>query len=373
MNKLEKNMLHAILDKNQESTLSHFEAWANSIHFDEIEGGSYRLVPLLYKKVSNLQADFPLKSRMKGVYRYFLFDNQMLMHKSMDVLEALQEAKIDYMLLKGAALIASYYESPALRPMNDLDILIKREDAHRTFELLNAMGWENPFGRIFQQSFQTTYSYALRKPNQIELDLHWNVIYQVAWEGSEQAYWQEGESAQFANHTVSILKPEMQLLHNLAHGLRYNALSAIRWIPDVMLIIEKRKDDFDWNHLLALAQERRLVYTLRYGMVLLAEEFGAEIPESFMTDLKAIPISKAEKKLHQVMNERSRFSMFKAHWQIYMISSANKPYWKRMMGLPYYLKSLIACETYREAFTFIMRKLVKHAKKPAKKISEPET
>ena len=250
-------------------------------------------------------------------------------------------AQIDFMLLKGAALIAAYYESPALRPMNDIDILVKRADAERAFQLLQSLGWHTDRNRDFQRAFHTLHSISLTQADQVDFDLHWNVIYQVAWEGSEQAYWEETETALLGDHSVSILKPEMQVLHNIAHGLRFNTLSAIRWIPDVMLILEKRKDQLDWNHLLNLAKERRLVYSLRYGLTLLADEFKAEIPQSFLENLQAMPVSKAERKLHAAMNQPSRFTMFKAHWQIYMLHREKDPYWKRLIGLPHYIKGLL--------------------------------
>jgi len=372
MNKGEKELLHAILDKDPRAAMSHFEAWSSSIRFDEIEGGSYRLIPALYKKISQLKASFPHQERMKGIYRYFLFQTRLQMHQSRKVLDAFDHAQIDFMLLKGAALIAAYYESPALRPMNDIDILVKRADAERAFQLLQSLGWHTDRNRDFQRAFHTLHSISLTQANQVDFDLHWNVIYQVAWEGSEQAYWEETETALLGDHSVSILKPEMQVLHNIAHGLRFNTLSAIRWIPDVMLILEKRKDQLDWNHLLNLAKERRLVYSLRYGLTLLADEFKAEIPQSFLENLQAMPVSKAERKLHAAMNQPSRFTMFKAHWQIYMLHREKDPYWKRLIGLPHYIKGLLACETYREALAFILKKAWKHATEPIHKVHEPD-
>ena len=118
-------MLHAILDKEPQNTMECFETWSASICFDEIEAGSFRLIPALYKKMSSLNDDFPNKSRMQGIYRYFLYKNSLLMHKSLEVLDIFDEARIDYILLKGAALVSAYYEEPALRPMNDIDILVE--------------------------------------------------------------------------------------------------------------------------------------------------------------------------------------------------------------------------------------------------------
>lgn len=359
-------MLHAILDKDESTAMSHFEAWSDSICLDEIEGGSYRLIPALYRRISSLNPNFTHKNRMKGIYRYFLYKNRMLMHNSMEVLDALEEAKISYVLLKGAALIAAYYDSPALRPMNDVDILVKGEDAEKAFDLLNTLGWTNKKGRNFNQTFHSSHSIALKKAGNVDIDLHWNVIYQVAWKGSAKTYWEETEEVPYGTRTVSILKPEIQILHNMAHGLRYNPMSAIRWIPDVMQIIETKKDAINWDHVLNFATERRLAYTLRHGINLLADEFNAEIPATFMENLQTLPVSKSEKKLYESMSRSSRFDLFKVHWQIYMLTRENEPFIKRILGLPAYLKGLIGCDTYGELLRFLAKKAWQRIRKPSR-------
>lgn len=57
-----------------------------------------------------------------------------------DALDALGEAGIRAVLLKGAAL-AFFYESPALRPMCDVDILVAGADWQRAGEALRVSGW----------------------------------------------------------------------------------------------------------------------------------------------------------------------------------------------------------------------------------------
>lgn len=355
MNDQEKHLLHAILDEDESTAMTSFTAWSDSVCFENIEGGTYRLIPSLYKRIASLQTNFTHKDRMKGIYRYFLYKNRMQIHKSMEVLDALDTAGIDFLLLKGAALIAVYYDSPALRPMNDIDILVKTEDAKSTYELLSRLGWAKDIDRDFQQTFHSTHSINLKRKDHVDIDLHWNVIYQVAWQGSENAYWNETEKVVYGNHTARVLRPEMQILHNMAHGLRYNPMSAIRWIPDVMQIIKIRADEIDWNHFLDLATERRLVYTVRHGMDILSA-FNPEIPTFFMESLQAIPVSRYEKRLHESMSQTSRFALFKVQWRIYLLIREDDPMIKRIAGLPKYLKSLIGCNTYGEVTSFLLKK-----------------
>lgn len=55
-----------------------------------------------------------------------------------EVIQLLAEAGIQPLILKGAALAYTLYPDPALRPMRDIDLLFRKEDAHQAQRLLIA-------------------------------------------------------------------------------------------------------------------------------------------------------------------------------------------------------------------------------------------
>jgi hypothetical protein len=59
-----------------------------------------------------------------------------------DVARMLQGAGVQYLVLKGAALAHIVYAAPALRPMRDLDLLVRPEDASRAADALSQAGFE---------------------------------------------------------------------------------------------------------------------------------------------------------------------------------------------------------------------------------------
>ena len=59
-----------------------------------------------------------------------------------EVLDAFQRASIDTIVLKGAALAWTIYPSPALRPMNDVDLLVPPAAARSAQLLLRQIGFE---------------------------------------------------------------------------------------------------------------------------------------------------------------------------------------------------------------------------------------
>lgn len=363
MNNQERHLLHAILDKSSEATLSHFESWSSSINFEEIEGGSYRLIPALYKKISLLKPDFAHKNRMKGIYRYFLYKNNSIIHNGLTLLGSFNENNIDCILLKGAALIAAYYGEPALRPMNDLDILVRREDAQKAFSLMEELGWHSKHNKKFLTQFKRTNGIAMSNGNGFETDLHWDVVAQSWWKNSEKSYWENYETVEYKGRMLRVLNPEMQIVHNTAHGLKWNKMSSIRWIPDVALVIEKRRNRIDWDYLLDIIIEKKLVFTMKQGLNFLADEFGTDIPGSFLNKLNAIPDTAIEKKLYYHLNHPSRLVLFKTGWYIYSKGKDNASLLSRIAGLPAYLKGILNLDSYGQVFSYLAKKATVDFKK----------
>ena len=57
------------------------------------------------------------------------------------LLRACGDARLDLLVLKGAALAETVYPRPSLRRFGDLDVLVRRADAARARTLLEALGY----------------------------------------------------------------------------------------------------------------------------------------------------------------------------------------------------------------------------------------
>ena len=81
----------------------------------------------------------PLMGKLKGVYRHTWYGNQLRLRDAAVVLGELHRRGIEPMLLKGAALTLLHYRDFGLRPMEDVDVLVRthqwqggRRRAHRS-------------------------------------------------------------------------------------------------------------------------------------------------------------------------------------------------------------------------------------------------
>ena len=83
--------------------------------------------------------EFPPKSAAD--YTQLAKTTLQLAHVS-ELLELFQQAGLPLILLKGISLLERVYPAAEQRPMQDIDVLVRRTDFERVAALLQAQGYE---------------------------------------------------------------------------------------------------------------------------------------------------------------------------------------------------------------------------------------
>jgi hypothetical protein len=133
--------------------------------------------------------------------------SRRMLNNGVELLQALERAGIAAIPLKGAVMAPLYYPDPLLRPMADLDILIRRPDLERSLAILVELGY-----RYYSRSAEDeVYLRGQRQANIWAADnvhpveLHYTLREEYAgmgydlagqmWAGSSRGpYWQESEA-----------------------------------------------------------------------------------------------------------------------------------------------------------------------------------
>jgi hypothetical protein len=107
---------------------------------------SHGLAPLLYVHAQAAEVQLPpaVKRKLQGLYLRHRHANQVRTGVLRDILSAYAAAGIPALVLKGAALCRTVYPEPGLRPMSDLDILVREGDLWRAQSLLTGLGFDAP-------------------------------------------------------------------------------------------------------------------------------------------------------------------------------------------------------------------------------------
>jgi putative nucleotidyltransferase-like protein len=292
-------LLRAALSQG-EPAVEAWSEWRRSVNLDVIDYGSHRMVPQLYRNLQRLGVKDPLMDRLKGVYRYYLYKNEILLHRVSNLLAAFEEAGITTMALKGAALIQLYYRESGVRPMLDADVLVHAHQAEQAMELLNKLRWKPVRHRQPQLRIPIIHSTPFEDEGGRQVDLHWHLFWECFNASDNDDYWKQAVPIQIGGAKTLALGPTDQLLHTCWHGARWNEVPPIRWVADAMAILSGSAGEIQWASLAKKAKKHRIVLPVRDSLEYLKQKFDAPVPDSVLKSLSAVRISRIERESYEV-------------------------------------------------------------------------
>ena len=159
------------------------------------------------------------------------------------VLGAFAGARIDTLLLKGAALAHSHYPEPALRTRCDADVLIRPEDHDAATQLLLQLGYRRPnavSGTLV--SYEECHSKREGTVDHV-IDLHWQISNRQVFARAltfDEAYARAVPVPQLGAAARALCAPHALLLacmHRAAHlGSEGPAGNRLVWLYDIHLL-----------------------------------------------------------------------------------------------------------------------------------------
>ncbi len=351
-------LLKAALLKGNES-ITAWKSWAASVNFDQLDYGSQRLLPLLYKNLTDQNVDHPALNIYKGFYRMTWYKNSLIRHRINGVLRLLDAHNIPVLLLKGAALVPLYYKDWALRPMNDFDLYVSKKDAFKAFNLLCQSGWKPVESMIDELDLLNRHSGTLIDNSGIEFDLHWQIMHQSG-QDDDINFIKNTEKMDFGDTRVSVLSPTDQLFHVLIHGARWNETAPLRWVPDSMMILKAAGPLIDWKRLVKQGRAMYLTVPLIKTLLYLHEVFAAPIPETVIYKLKHFKPSFTER-LEFLTNSRPRSLLRDTSylWFAHVRSSGAQSKVALVLDIPSFLRRFWRVPSENNLAVFLIRRLAK--------------
>jgi Uncharacterised nucleotidyltransferase len=266
--------------------------------------------PLLHHMLAGKPGAEALHPRLRGYLakQHHLSGERvaLLLGELAELLRACRTAGIEVLPLKGALLAARYYAEPGLRPMSDLDLLVRPEDERRLVELLALLGYQ-PIVRSWKhltlarpEGRGPVVSWEGEHPaNPRSLDLHiqleeqfWGLRYSLT-----EAAWAWCEPGVLLGVATRLMRPAA-LLHHLAVHASSDAIARrvrLLHLHDIALVA-REVDDQGWQQILAWASEQReqrliypaLAFTSRYYPVVPAaalRELRGGVPPALLRHL----------------------------------------------------------------------------------------
>ena len=215
---------------------------------------THALGPLLYHHLKHAGITPPqtVSTQLKLVYLRHRRAYQLRQTILRDILDAFMQAGIKVIVLKGGALCHLIYPDPALRPMRDLDLLVKPEDALKAQQLLKQLGFTAPEpipGKRWL-SHQLPEAQIRKEGLTITIEIHYDVFTKVhpismPWQAIKRPLL----AFPCADGTAFTLGYEDMLRHLCHHLITLGEPVRLIAVADIIGFAEKFADEIDWQWL----------------------------------------------------------------------------------------------------------------------------
>jgi hypothetical protein len=224
---------------------------------------------------------------------YYLnsFRNTVIAERTKEAVDALQQHGIQPLLLKGLYLAENVYGNIALRPMYDVDILIRNKDLPSANGVLKACGYIEPplYSDLHAGSFHASSSlnslvYTLPGEIAHHIHLHWHIINSTWPLGNlEKAIdmdgiWEKAVPASVADGTALALCPEHLAIY-LSHHAHHHHFYKLILLTDILETLEHYKDRIDWTAVRDTACLFGLPYIVYEALFFTSRMLGYDIPQ----------------------------------------------------------------------------------------------
>ncbi|WP_299194670.1 nucleotidyltransferase family protein [uncultured Erythrobacter sp.] len=218
------------------------------------------------------------------------------------LVDALAQADIEAVLMKGTALAYSVYEEPAARRRGDSDLLVRPSDLERVREVFEECGWHRD-AQTHGVNYQEGWLYVSAAHFEHSVDLH--------WEPSDRAVLQKVlKPDDFFDHKRPLPRlaqkawradPALTLIHETinqkwheAHGYwteHGNIRGARRliWSLDFDLLAGVM-EEADWRRLYALCQERGIGPLVAGALRAASSDLGTNLSEAHVVQLERLEL-----------------------------------------------------------------------------------
>lgn len=225
--------------------------------------GAHGVAPLLYWRLqqAGMLEGLPQSANRDLAAAYFrsTANHQVLLGELERLLPALHQAGVWALPLKGALLAAALYPQPALRPMSDLDLLLRPSDLQPALAVCSRLGYRLE---------KITYHAVLQSPGETAaLELHWTL---PGGQPLSPDWWQLACGPYPAGAA---------LLYAAAHlAVQHPGSPRLIWLYDLHLLLTQWGDQIDWPALLPLAERLGWQEALSQALRQAVEAFGSPLP-----------------------------------------------------------------------------------------------
>ena len=266
------------LDWDRLATVSYAHGIAPLIYHSLVESDAIGVVPAA------------VAQKLRNSYYANAARNSLLYDDLKKLLLALRQEEIDVIVLKGAALAETVYSHRALRPMSDIDLLVRKGQLSKVESKLLDIGYLfDGHGKAKEFYLEHRYHWVFAKRSDISIEIHWHIKrperpFSIDIDG----FWERAQWTKIAGVGALVLSPEDLMLHLCQHFWKHNLAGGIRPLCDIAENTSYYGDGIDWTKIANISSEWGMNAGSYLVLSLARELLDAPIPKGFLSDIKPV-------------------------------------------------------------------------------------
>lgn len=259
------------------------------------QASRHGVAPLLYRHLRSSGPDGGVDGvpdrvvgSLRDEYLRCATRNTLIYHRLTEVFDALRDAGIPVIALKGAHLAELVYGNVALRSLGDVDLLVRKSDLAGAAGTLEGIGYRPSQPFWIEATCATSHQLPpFIKAGGPMIEVHWTIEhpggpFRIDLDG----LWQRAQPADINGSSVLVLSPEDLMLHLCLHACFHHRLTiGPRALCDVAAVIRRDQGGLDWEQVAVRAREWGATKPVYLTLRLAREWVGAAVPPHVLDDL----------------------------------------------------------------------------------------
>jgi len=229
----------------------------------------------------------PSRRRLTEVARGVWAANAVLARHWGEATAALRGAGVDTLTLKGMALANVVYAEPGLRPMADVDLLVRPDDRATALATLRELGYRTPGEAADLLGESRSFAELVRDGARI--DLHWHAARYLRFEGivevDHAGLWDRARPLVTPEGRSLMPAPEDLVLHLVVHLTLGSDFARVLWYADLDAVVRRFARELDWERLTTAADRWRVRTLTGWALGVVALSFGTPLPAGLLERL----------------------------------------------------------------------------------------
>jgi Uncharacterised nucleotidyltransferase len=215
-----------------------------------------------------------------AAHRRTLAESLAALRRLREVGALLREHRMDAILMKGAAYLAALYPDPGMRPLTDVDLLLREESARRLGQLLAARGFRGRVGPAFPED-ERFEMYRADRELSPRVEIHWRLGVAGRTRIDQEGIWRAARPMEMEGERFLLLSAEDAILYHAWHASDHYFGHSLKWVLDLREML--RRFAPDPPALLERARRFRVSVPLHLALVQLEGLLPGSVPAALLS------------------------------------------------------------------------------------------